>query len=471
MTELFWHNTNTMLKTIRKKYIGDRTFYKKLLTIMLPVLAQNVVTNFVSLLDNIMVGRIGTEQMSGVAIVNQLLFIFNLALFGGLSGAGIFTAQYFGKGDENGVRDTMRAKGWLAGVITIVFVLLYTVFGKEFISLFIHKGEDDIDLAMTLTYGLDYLKVIMFQMPLFAAINVYATSLRETGETRVPLVASLSAVGVNLFFNWVLIFGKLGSPALGVVGAAIATVIARIVELIILLIKAHRSCFRGVWGALTVPKSLMKNIVVKAMPLMANEILWSSGMTTLIQIMSRMGVEVVSAENISNTISNLFFCSYFAAGSAISIIIGQLLGAGELEKAVDEDRKILAFSVTLSTFLAIIMILIAPLLPEIYNTTAVVKSLASSFIIINAVMMPFNSFIHRCYFTMRSGGKVLITFIYDSAYLWIISIPITAALVKYSSLAIVSIYAISYYLDLIKAVFGYVLVKKKTWVNNLVREN
>ena len=455
--------------SFRQKYIGDRAFYRKVFSLMLPVLIQNVITNFVSLLDNIMVGRIGTEQMSGVAITNQLLFVFSLATFGGLAGAGIFTAQFYGKGDDEGVKNSMRAKAWIEIVTVTVFATVFLAFGRELISLFIHEGEDDIDLGLTLGYGMEYLRAIMISMPLFAAINVYSTSYREIGHTRLPMIASLSAVGVNLFLNWVLIYGKLGAPALGVTGAAVATNIARVVELSILAAKSNRY-FKGVWSTLRVPRELIGQVTAKCIPLLINELLWSSGMTTLIQTMSMMGIEVVSAENICNTISNLFFCSFFATGSAIAIIVGQLLGAGELERAVEEDRKLIAFALALSTATGLVMILIAPLIPEIYKTTPTVKHLAVSFIMINAMMMPSNAFTNSCFFTLRSGGKVFVTFLYDSVYLWVIAIPVTQLLVRFSALDVVTIYAISYAIDLLKCVFGYILVKRKSWVNNLVAD-
>lgn len=451
--------------SLRKKYIGDREFYRKLFSVMLPVLLQNVITNFVSLLDNIMIGVVGTEPMSGVAIVNQMNFVFNLAIFGGLSGAGIFTAQYYGKGDEEGVRSTMRAKAWIVLAITGIAVTLFLAFGTELMSLFIHEGEDDIDLAATLMYGQKYLRIIIFQLPLFALLNVYASTLRETGNTDLPMRAGITAVLVNLTFNYILIYGKLGAPALGVEGAAMATVLARIVEVAIVICGSR---FHGVWKTMHVPAALAKDIARKGAPLLCNELLWSVGMTTTIQILSLKGVEVVSAENICNTISNLFFCAFFATGTTITIIIGQLLGAGEFERAIEEDRKLIAFSVFFSTAVGLVMIVLAPLIPRIYNTTDMVRHLASRFILINAVMMPSNSFIHSCYFTMRSGGKVIITLLYDSVYLWILVIPVTWILVHYSAMPVVWIYAISYFIDIFKDIAGYFLVHSHNWVRNIV---
>lgn len=456
-----------------KKYIGDRAFYRRVLAVMIPVLIQNVITNFVSLLDNLMVGRIGTEPMSGVAIVNQILFIFNLSIFGGLAGAGILTAQYFGKKDSEGVRGSMRAKLWIAVGITVIAEIVFAAFGEKLISLFIHEGEENLDLAATLEYGKSYMKVMLFQVPVFALLNVYSSTLRETGETRLPMAAGIIAVFVNLFFNYMLIYGKLGAPRLGVVGAAAATVLARFVECGIVVIRTHihseRNPFiKGFYKTLRVPKEMSGQILRMGTPLLLNEFLWSGGMTTLNQVMSIRGLEVVSAENICSTVSNLFFCAFFAMGTTVSIIIGQLLGAGEIDRAIDENRKLIAFSVAQCFVVGMVMVVLSPFIPHLYNTTDRVRELAASMLIVNAIMMPSNAFTNACYFTIRSGGKTIITFLFDSAYLWVLSIPITLVLVKFTSLTIIPIYAISYGLDLLKCAAGYILVKKRIWVNNLV---
>ena len=170
-----------------RSLIGDRAFYRKLFAVMTPVLIQNVITNFVSLLDNVMVGQVGTEPMSGVAIVNQLIFVFNLCIFGGLAGAGIFTAQYYGKNDQEGVRNTFRAKLYIALGAVIVFVSVFLLFGQELISLFLHEGQENLNLEATLNYGREYLLVMVIQTLPFAVMQVYGSTLRETGETLLPL--------------------------------------------------------------------------------------------------------------------------------------------------------------------------------------------------------------------------------------------------------------------------------------------
>ena len=201
------------------------------LGVAMPIMIQNGITNFVSLLDNIMVGQVGTEQMSGVAIVNQLLFIYNLCIFGGVSGAGIFTAQYFGQGNDEGVRNTFRFKLWIGVILTAAAITIFLGAHEPLIRLYLTGDQGSQDMNATLAYGISYMKVMLVGLPPFLFVQLYASTLRECGETMLPMKAGITAVFVNLIFNYILIYGKFGAPQLGVVGAAVATVLSRYVEM------------------------------------------------------------------------------------------------------------------------------------------------------------------------------------------------------------------------------------------------
>ena len=389
------------------------------------------------------------------------------------NGAGIFTAQFYGKGDQEGLRSTVRFKLWFALLAVLTCLGVFLLFGDKLITLFLHPGEEDLDLAATLRYAKEYMAVMLIQTAPFALSQVYSGTLRETGETLLPMRAGIVAVFVNLVFNYVLIFGKLGVPALGVVGAAAATVLSRFVELAIILVWTHSHRERcpfavGLYRSLRVPSALFRRILVLGTPLLLNEFLWSGGMTVLNQCYSLRGLEVVSAFNISNTVGNLFFCAFIAMGNAISIIVGQLLGAGELERAVDEDRKLIAFSLALSVGVGLLMALVSPFIPQVYNTTDAVKALAVKLLLVYAAMMPLFSYTNSCYFTLRSGGKTLITFAFDSLFVWVFSIPAAFYFSRGTDMGIVLMYAIVELLNLVKCVIGAVLVRRRRWVVNLV---
>ena len=420
-----------------------------------------------------MVGQVGTEPMSGVAIVNQLLFVFNLCIFGGLAGAGILTAQYYGSGDHRGVADTFRAKLYIAFAAAVAFLAVFSLGGETLIRQFIHEGSENLDMAATLLHARDYLHIMLFQIPPFAFQMVYASTLRETGETVLPMKAGITAVLVNLVLNYILIFGKFGAPVLGVEGAAIATVVARYIECTIIVVWTHRHRERNpflhtAYTTFRIPGALVRQIAVMGLPLLINELLWSSGMAILNQCYSMRGLEVVSATNISSTVSNLFFCAFLSMGNAISIIVGQILGAGALERAVAEDRQLIAFSVALCTAVGLVMAFIAPLVPRIYNTSESVRSLASELIFVVALFMPFYAFTNSCYFTLRAGGQAVITFVFDSLYQWTLVVPLAFVLSRFTSLPIIPMYIAVQAMEFVKCFIGYYFLKKRKWVRDLV---
>ncbi len=456
-----------------EKYIGNKKFYKMVLAIAVPIIIQNGITNFVSLLDNIMVGRIGTEEMSGVAIVNQLLFVFNVSIFGAVSGASIFGAQFFGNKNYKGMRDSYRFKFISVLLVTVISISLFILFGRNLISLYLHEGSSTGDIEKTLIYGEKYLRVMLWGLIPFAINQAYSSSLREMGQTLLPMVSGIAAVLVNLTFNYFLIFGKLGFPALGVEGAAIATVLSRYVELSITALWTHINrkdipFIRGAYKSLRIPKDLTGKILLKGLPLMANEFFWSGGMATLTQCYSVRGLDVIGGLNIASTISNVFNVIFIALGGSISVIVGQLLGAGKMEEARDTDRKLIFFSVSMCVIVGGIMAMLSSVFPSIYNTTEEVKKLASSFIVIASLCMPLHAFMHATYFTLRSGGKTVITFLFDSGYVWLINIPLAFILTRFTNFNIIAIYLSCQLIEIVKCVIGYILVKKGVWLQNIV---
>lgn len=459
-----------------KKYFGDKTFYKMALSVVIPIMLQNGITNFVSLLDNIMVGKVGLEQMTGVSIANQLQFVYNLAIFGIVSGAGIFCAQYFGCKDMKGVKNAFRVKLIFCVVICVVSLLIFGFAGEELMGLYLKGNSDDVDPVLTLQSGKDYLKVMMVGMVPFAIVQAYSGTLRETGETMLPMKAGVVAVVVNLALNSLLIYGLFGLPKLGVVGAAIATTISRFVELGIVLLYAHKNTEKhpymlGLYREFKVPGMLLWNIFVKGTPLMLNEFLWSLGITTLLQCYSIRGLSVVAAMNISSTLSNVFNVVYIAMGTAISIIVGQLLGAGKIEEAKDTDRKLIVFALLSCVGVGALLSFVAPFFPKIYEATDEVRTMATGFILIAALCMPIQGFLNACYFTIRSGGKTLITFLFDSFYVWVFSIPLAYLLGHYTNIPIIQLYLICQLSDFIKCVIGFVLVKQGKWAQNMVLQD
>ncbi|MBR2281494.1 MAG: MATE family efflux transporter [Spirochaetales bacterium] len=455
------------------EYGKNRALLKTVLLIALPIMVQNGFTNFVNLLDNIMVGRLGTESMSGVAIVNQIIFVYNLCIFGGLSGAGIFTAQFFGKGDNEGVRRTFRFKLVLGLSLSVIAIIVFSVFGDALIGLFLSESADGGDLDATLRFGRDYLRVMLFGLPAFALVQTYSSTLRECGQTVVPMKAGVSAVLVNLVFNYLLIYGKFGFPAMGVRGAAIATVLSRFVELAVVMVWAHSNkdkvpFVHRLYSTLRVPGSLVSRIVRKGMILLVNEALWSLGLSLVTQCYSTRGLNAVAGVNIANTINNLFKVVFLAFGNSVAIIVGRLLGAGKMEEARETDRKIIVFSVFFSFFIGLLMLSVAWVFPKLYNTNDIARGIATSLIIIEAVCLPVEAFKNATYFTLRSGGRTFITFLFDGFSMIAVNFPIAFVLSRFTDANVLWIFISVQIGGMVKCILGYILVKKGVWLRNIV---
>ena len=462
-----------MLAHLKEKYIGDAAFYKRYLYLALPMILQNAITNLVSFLDNIMVGQLGTEPMSGVAIVNQLIFVYNLAIFGAVSAASIFGAQYFGKGNHKGHMYSLRFKLYATLAVTAIAILLFITKGSSLISLYLTDTTGTGATDVALQYGLKYLGIMMVGLIPFAVNQSYATNIKETGQTLIPMIASFVAVGSNAVLDYLLIFGIGPLPKLGVEGAALATVLARYIEATIVIVWAHthrekNRYLAGAYRGVGIPKAEFKAIIIKGFPLMINEVLWAAGMTTVTQCYSIRGLEVVAGLNIATTITNLFNIIYIQLGACISIVVGQYLGAGKLKEAKDADNKMIVFSVFGCILAAIVMLIVGRFFPRIYNTSEMIKSLSTSFIAVSAIIMPFCSFSHASYFTLRSGGKTMVTFLFDSVFTWVVVVPTAFLLAHYTGLGIVSVYLLVQATELIKVIIGYLMVRSNVWLVQMV---
>jgi len=455
-----------------KKYIGDKAFYGMVLSILVPIVIQNGITNFVNLVDNIMVGQLGTEEMSGVAIVNQLNFVFMLAMFGTTAMASIYAAQFFGKGDLEGFRNTVRFKWWSCLLLTLGAMAFFLLFGADLISLFL--TEDGVnDLALTHSSSMAYMLIMLAGMIPFAISQIYSSTLRETGETFLPMVAGIIAVLVNMVLDYCLIFGKMGLPQWGVQGAAIATVIARIVEMGIVIVFTHKEpdrypFMKGLYRTIRVPWNLAGQIVRRGIPLLCNEILWAGGISVIAQCYSTRGIDTVAAYNIAITVTQVFNVAFIAFGTSIGIIVGQQLGSGQMNKARDTVRKLIFMSVATCAIIGFIMIFIAPVFPQLYNTDANVKQTARDMLWISAAFMPVGAFYNASYFTIRSGGKTVLTFFFDSGFMWCAIIPIAFYLSHYTAMNVVIMYLTVNAMDLFKVALGYVLLKKGIWMSNII---
>ncbi len=453
--------------------IGDRAFYKKIIMLSIPIMIQNGITNFVNMLDNIMIGSCDTSVMTGVAVANQLIFVFNLCVFGAVSGAGIFTAQFFGSGDNRGVMHTFRFKLLFCCLLALAGIGIFIFGGESLLRLYLNDEKNAAMAIESLSVGKKYLSIMLIGLLPYTLSQCFGSTLRETGKPSIPMLAGVMAVAVNLSLNYVLIFGKLGAPRLEAEGAAIATVISRFAELGFLVIysivkRKKYSFLLGVFKGLYVPMSLIGKIIKKGMPLMVNEAMWAGGIAFVNQCYSVRGIDVVAANNISQTFFNVFSVAFMAVGVAIGIVLGHELGSGNTREAKRTAARLIVFSVFVSIIVSAVYFIAARFIPDIYHTTDEVKELAVNLMRITALAMPIDAFAHASYFTLRSGGKVLITLLFDSVFVWIVSVSSAYLIVHYTALPILAIYAIVQGLNILKCILGYIFVKKGAWIKTII---
>lgn len=445
------------------------------LGIAVPMIIQNGLTNFVSLLDNLMIGRVGTNAISGVAIANQLIFVFWLLMFGATAGVGIFTAQYYGKGDTEGVRNTFRFKLIANTFLAVLAGIIYYLLAPTLVSWFLKGEGTPEDAAQTLQIGVSYINIIIASLVPIGLSYAYAGTLRDTGNTRVPMIASMVAIFINLIGNAILIYGLFGLPALGANGAAIATVVSRYVELLVLMIytgthSAANPFIIGAFKSFRMPLKLVSQFILKALPLMANETLWSLGMTVLNQCYSYRSLDAVAAVNIESTLWNLLTVAFVATGEAVGIVVGQKLGAGDIETAKDYGLKMRDLTVFFGAVCGIIMMLLSPVFPLAYNTSDEVRSLAVILIFISGLVMPLMAFTHASYFIIRAGGNTLITFVFDCGYTWLIVVPLAYCLSRFTSVSVPVMMFSVQWAELIKCTVGEIMVRSGIWAKNIVQD-
>lgn len=455
------------------KYFGDKKFYKNIMILAIPIIIQQLITGFVNMLDNIMVGQTGTLAMSGVSVANQLIVIFNLAVFGLISAASIFAAQFAGKEDYKNVKSCIYYNLFTGLIVSFISILIFWIFGPKLLSLFMNKDTDSQEnILKTIDYGLSYIRIMTIGFIPFAFSQAISSSMRIDGETRLPMFISIVAVLVNFVFNWILIFGKLGFPALGPSGAAIATVISRFLELSLFIFFANKKKYRFRYyqnfiSDFHIDKKLFKEITKGGIPLMTNEILYSVGLAAITQSYSVRGIEALAAYNISSTIMGLFIVFHLSMGDCIAIVVGRLLGANKIEEAIDTDRKLIVFDFMVAFFVGVVLFILAPIFPNFYNTSDVVKITATNMLKVGGACLWIGSLYNASYYTLRSGGKTIITLLFDSVGTIFVTFPVSYVLAHYTNLSIVHMYLIICLVDLYKVILGLTLVKKGIWIKNL----
>ena len=455
------------------KRFGTSSFYASALKIALPVMAQLLIQNLVSLIDNFMVAGLGDIKMSGVNITGQILFVFMVLSTTICLAGGIFITQFFGANDKEGMKQSFCFKLWAGLFVLVLYSVCCFLIPRRVLSLMV-MGNSQADLI--LDQGVQYMRLMGFMGIPWIFSAMVSSSLREIGQVKVPLVISVIATACNTLFNWIFIYGNLGAPRLEVRGAAIATIIARCTEalifLIYMIIKKPPFAIR-LFDMFRVRLSLFGQIFKKAWMIMCSEMVWVIAETITTALYNgRGGADVVSGMSAGFAISNLFFIAFSGINTATAVIIGKDLGSGELDLARKEKLWLLNGSKVFGLFFTGIGLCCLLLVPLVFrNLSPQAQTICRKMVFVMALYMPVWVYINCQFAISRAGGDTMMGMIVDGIGNLGIVIPGIFIMAKLTAIGPVAMYAIIKAVEFPKIAIAHFWLKKEKWVVNLAQAN
>lgn len=460
---------NAITRAVRP-FLGDRKFYSSALAVMIPVAVQQLINSLFNMVDNLMVGSLDVMglAMSAVSVANKPYMIFNGIFFGMTGGAGLMISQYFGAGEKKTCQGLFSLQMLLGICASFLFFLLLRIFPRQIMGIFV-KDPATIEL------GIRYLNVVSISYLPAAVGSVCIFSMRSLGQNRVPMVVSLCTMGVNALANYVLIFGKFGAPALGVVGAAWGTLIARLVEMSVYLysLASGKSYFSlDLKQAFRLPWSIVSTFIKKAIPLILNEVLWSVGLNVYFWCYARLDEASIPAISIGEMCNMFASVLAFGVSSAVSVMIGTELGAGRIREAKANCKKLLGLDLMIGAAGALLSCTLALVLPNLYNLSPELRHTATLISLIMGALCPFQFLYGFCFFCLRAGGDTKNAMLLDSGYLWLIPVP-AALLMGWllpGKMALWTAVLIIQFLMYIKVLPALWILRKGKWLRNITAQ-
>ena len=447
-------------------FIGDKAFYRHLIAVSLPLILQQLVTASVQIVDNVMVGRLGETAIGAVSVVNQLFFVVIITTFGVISGSTIYMAQYYGAKNQSKLNQTYRITLYAALLVAFIAFVIFSLADTFLIQIFTTN-------PVTIGLAEDYISIIRWGLFGFAISIAISSSLRVVGITKPLLWISVFTIVLNTILNALLIFGLFGFPELGVIGAAIATAIARFAEAALSLwyMWRRQNVFKWDWTRIfAVEFTLIKAIMIIGFPLLLNEIFWSVGQTTFLYAYSTRGDGALAAMNITNSISQITFVLFQALGTASAVFVGNKLGENELEEAQANAKRLVFAAGVVAAGVGLIQFMLSGLFTDFYSVTELTKSWAIFNIRVNALFVPLYTMNVTLFFIIRSGGDTKSTLLMDSGFMWLVAVPVALTLAFFTALPITWMFLIVQGTEFFKVLFSISRYNKKRWVKNLATE-
>ena len=457
--------------TTKTWFFQDKHFLKEVFAVALPIAFQLLITTSINITDTVMISSLGSAEIAAVGMVNQFVFFFQVICFG-ISGAGaVFIAQHFGNRDERKVRLSTSITMQTAFLLSAVFFLVAFFLPHTLLTLMV---QDPHVQAL----GEAYLRPVSFSFPFFALSLALITVLRSVNRAREPLAVSILSFFTNVFFNYILIFGKLGMPALGVVGAALGTLISRVVEMVALIVLVWRQ-HPGMMDIRPLEVfqwhgKEFRHCLPVATPIVLAETSWSFGQLVQAVAFALAGKEVIAAVQLTNSINNIFFIIIDALCSAASVLLGQRLGAGKLERAETMANYFMQFVTVVSLFSAAILLFFPDVLMKLFSgVEAEVASRSHNLLLIRGIAAPFRFWNSMIFIgILRAGGETKWTFYFELMSIWLFAVPMAFLGVAVFHWPFELTFFVVSAEEIIKLFFIYPFYKKKTWMRNLTtREN
>lgn len=452
-----------MIKLRLRSFIGDKAFYMQVTKIALPIMAQQFVTSFVNLVDNIMVGGMGEAALTAVSVANRFYMLAASVLWGLSGAAGIFIAQNYGAKKYDRCQKFLNLNITFGAVIMAAFMLVLFIIPDWTLRLF-SKNEDIV------LRGLEYVEFARYTYIPYSISLACIMAMQAIGQNKIQLKVGLITVFTNTFLNWVLIYGNLGAPQMGVRGAALATLIARLVEMsiyILLLIRKSYFYRLDLKGLVKLDFSLFKGMLSKGIPLTANEVLFQIGTSLVFKSYMRVDELLVAAISIVDTVVNIAFIVFGGLSAAIAIFIGGKLGAGKLDEARSDAKKIIAFGIMIGTFLASLLFIAAPYIHNLYDLSAEAQIALKTMIRTKSCLIPIYVVTVCTFFVLRAGGDAVSTLIMDSGFLYACPVLISTLLSLFTPISLVTLYVAIESLEILKMSLAIMLFRRGRWVRNL----
>jgi putative MATE family efflux protein len=401
----------------------DKKFYTSLFAIAVPIMLQNLMNSFVNVVDTVMIGRLGTVEIAAVGLGNNVFFFYMIVLFGISSGGAVFIAQFWGKRDLPGIRKTLGLGILVSLAIGGVFTLAAALVPERILGIY------STDPAVIAT-GASYLRYLAPSFLPFAVSQAIALSLRSVEEVKIPMVTTLAALSINVVLNWLWIFGIGPFPALGVAGAALATTVSRYTEALLLVVLSYRGKF-AIAGSLRELCAFNRVFIARfariVAPVIANEFIWSLGVTAQNVIFARTHTDAIAAFNITGTVSQLTWVLFIGLGNGIGVLIGKRIGEGDYAGARDYALRILCFTPLAAVGAAFVLIPISRMMPLIFKVNPEVLSSAAQMMIILACAYPWRAFnMSMVVGICRAGGDTMFCAVYDVTFMWLVALPAAA---------------------------------------------